>query len=455
MDRAEKRYWDGSEWTDWVSDDGEMRREVVASLPPPPAEPLPTARPLAPSNFAVGVSGAGQRELSSTKSVWARIGDVLAAVLIALWHWVRASRRNRVIAGIAAVVLIAATQAGGDDTEQPQSDVAAVARVAEPTIVPGTTASPTVAPSVVATTEVIETTVAATTTTEAGVDAAFAGAIGAQLLEQLVVGELDESVAYVRFDYQGDGWSDFDGDCQSTRHEELLTESLIEATVTDDTCFVEAGLWIDPWSGEELTDASEATIDHMIPLSHAHEVGASQWDFDTKSRFTNDDDPAALNAVSQSTNSSKGGSSPADWRPPERSSWCGYAIDWVHLKLRWQLWVTAPEKAALLEMLGTCAEPDTTGPVQRLTVGGSVLDATIATLPPPTTAPPTTAPPPPLAVAPPAEDRSGCHSSYPTVCIPPKPPDLNCGDIPFKRFTVVGSDPHGFDGDNDGVGCES
>jgi hypothetical protein len=48
-----------------------------------------------------------------------------------------------------------------------------------------------------------------------------------------------------------------------------------------------------------------------------------------------------------------------------------------------------------------------------------------------------------------------CHSSYPTVCIPPPPPDLDCGDIAFKNFKVVGSDPHGFDGDNDGIGCET
>lgn len=48
-----------------------------------------------------------------------------------------------------------------------------------------------------------------------------------------------------------------------------------------------------------------------------------------------------------------------------------------------------------------------------------------------------------------------CHSSYPTVCIPPPPPDLDCGEIGFRRFQVVGSDPHGFDRDNDGVGCES
>lgn len=48
-----------------------------------------------------------------------------------------------------------------------------------------------------------------------------------------------------------------------------------------------------------------------------------------------------------------------------------------------------------------------------------------------------------------------CDPSYPGVCIPPSPPDLNCGDISERRFQVIEPDPHGFDGDNDGVGCES
>lgn len=48
-----------------------------------------------------------------------------------------------------------------------------------------------------------------------------------------------------------------------------------------------------------------------------------------------------------------------------------------------------------------------------------------------------------------------CDPSYPTVCIPSPPPDLDCGEISHRRFQVVGSDPHGFDGDNDGIGCES
>lgn len=55
-----------------------------------------------------------------------------------------------------------------------------------------------------------------------------------------------------------------------------------------------------------------------------------------------------------------------------------------------------------------------------------------------------------------AESQSNnCDPSYPDFCIPPPTPNLNCADIPQKRFTVTGPDPHGFDRDGDGVGCES
>jgi hypothetical protein len=64
-------------------------------------------------------------------------------------------------------------------------------------------------------------------------------------------------------------------------------------------------------------------------------------------------------------------------------------------------------------------------------------------------------PPPP----PPPPSGGKCAASYPTVCIPPPPPDLNCGDIPYRNFRVrwdvPGPDPHHFDGDHDGVGCET
>ena len=33
-------------------------------------------------------------------------------------------------------------------------------------------------------------------------------------------------------------------------------------------------------------------------------------------------------------------------------------------------------------------------------------------------------------------------------------PDLNCGDVPDQGFEVLPPDPHNFDGNNDGIGCE-
>lgn len=68
---------------------------------------------------------------------------------------------------------------------------------------------------------------------------------------------------------------------------------------------------------------------------------------------------------------------------------------------------------------------------------------------------PPPAPPPPAPAATPPAPAGNCHPSYPDVCIPPPPPDLDCGDIPQRGFRVTGSDPHRFDGDNDGIGCES
>ena len=68
----------------------------------------------------------------------------------------------------------------------------------------------------------------------------------------------------------------------------------------------------------------------------------------------------------------------------------------------------------------------------------------------------TTGPGSPVASAQPRPIAGGpCDPSYPTVCIPPSPPDLDCADIPHRRFAVRPPDPHRFDGEGDGVGCES
>ena len=64
--------------------------------------------------------------------------------------------------------------------------------------------------------------------------------------------------------------------------------------------------------------------------------------------------------------------------------------------------------------------------------------------------PTTTAPAPP-----PTKPAADCHPSYPDFCIPGAPPDLDCGDVGGNDFTVRPPDPHGFDAEGDGLGCES
>lgn len=61
--------------------------------------------------------------------------------------------------------------------------------------------------------------------------------------------------------------------------------------------------------------------------------------------------------------------------------------------------------------------------------------------------------PPPVPVGPPSGD---CDPSYPGVYIPAVwlQGDLDCGDVPYTWFQVLPPDPHNFDGDFDGYGCE-
>lgn len=47
-----------------------------------------------------------------------------------------------------------------------------------------------------------------------------------------------------------------------------------------------------------------------------------------------------------------------------------------------------------------------------------------------------------------------CDQSYPDLCIPPPPPDLDCADVGERGFRVVGDDPHRLDRDSDGMVCE-
>lgn len=70
--------------------------------------------------------------------------------------------------------------------------------------------------------------------------------------------------------------------------------------------------------------------------------------------------------------------------------------------------------------------------------------------------PPNTQPTPAVQPTAPQQPTASqqCSASYPDICLPDPPPDLDCRNIPFRRFRVLPPDPHRLDGDRDGIGCE-
>ncbi|MDP6716673.1 MAG: thermonuclease family protein [SAR202 cluster bacterium] len=47
-----------------------------------------------------------------------------------------------------------------------------------------------------------------------------------------------------------------------------------------------------------------------------------------------------------------------------------------------------------------------------------------------------------------------CDPSYPTICVPQDADPMTCDDIPSTPFPTLRPDPHGFDPDGDGLGCD-
>ncbi len=154
-------------------------------------------------------------------------------------------------------------------------------------------------------------------------------------------------------------WIDVDNDCQNARHEVLIEESQIAVTYTNERqCLVAGGQWFGAFTGATVTEARKLDVDHFVPLANAHRSGGWDWSADRKRLYANSlDNPAHLIAVTASANRSKGARGPDEWRPPDQSYWCDYAVNWISIKQIWQLTATRTETEALQEMLQTCPSP--------------------------------------------------------------------------------------------------
>jgi Protein of unknown function (DUF1524) len=148
-----------------------------------------------------------------------------------------------------------------------------------------------------------------------------------------------KSISYNRKDWAH--WSDFDKDCQSTRHEILITRSLAPVSMDRKGCHVMQGKWEDYYYPEVHTKPKVVDIDHLIPLKHAHDLGADQWSDDQKEIFANDPDNLVI--TNMTYNRKKGAKTIAEWLPVNKDYACKYIRDWIRIKKKYKLELTNPE----------------------------------------------------------------------------------------------------------------
>ena len=160
-------------------------------------------------------------------------------------------------------------------------------------------------------------------------------------------------------DQFGTPWKDVDHNGCDTRNDILNRDlSSITYKVSSQDCVVLSGVLIDPYSRESIdflrgvATSSEVQIDHVVALSNAWQTGAFKLTLEKRTAFAND--PLNLLAVKGRLNSQKGDGDAATWLPPRKSYRCQYVARQVAVKYKYGLWLTAPEKAAIIRLLQAC-----------------------------------------------------------------------------------------------------
>jgi hypothetical protein len=151
-------------------------------------------------------------------------------------------------------------------------------------------------------------------------------------------------------------WSDLDRNGCDARNDILkrdLTEVVFKVGTRD--CKVLSGVLLDPFSNKVLTFTSiksAVDIDHVVALSNAWQTGAAYFDRNIRSQIANDQ--LNLLAVDAKLNRQKGDGDAATWLPPNKAFRCEYVSRQVSVKAKYSLWVTSPEKEAILRVLSNC-----------------------------------------------------------------------------------------------------
>jgi hypothetical protein len=152
-------------------------------------------------------------------------------------------------------------------------------------------------------------------------------------------------------------WLDIDGDCQDTRHELLLSQSLTEVTFKDeDNCIVMNGTWYGKYSGDTFSDSKDLDLDHVVPLAFAHGHGGDSWSKENKQTFANDIDNLLL--VSASLNRQKGAKGPDEWLPPNHLYRCDYIAHFNAVMTKYDLKYIPSEQRIINKMMQACEQKE-------------------------------------------------------------------------------------------------
>ena len=178
------------------------------------------------------------------------------------------------------------------------------------------------------------------------------------VLETLPVKGRAPKTGYSRAAF-GQSWADVDRNGCDTRND-ILKRDMTSIVFKPRTrnCVVLSGILTDRYSGEMIdfvrgnVSSMEVQIDHVVALSNSWQTGAFKLSIAQRTALAND--PLNLFAVKGRLNLQKSDGDAATWVPPMKSFRCAYVAQQIAVKAKYELWVVAPEKAAMSAILAQC-----------------------------------------------------------------------------------------------------
>lgn len=160
--------------------------------------------------------------------------------------------------------------------------------------------------------------------------------LGESLAHIEVVAERPDAPDYAR-DLFG-GWQPRPVDGHPCNTQQFMIATQLSEVEINYPCAIITASGQDPYSGDWLEYGSADApieVDHIFPLAAAWDLGAWQWDMETRMAFAND--PLNLAAVSKEQNQAKKDLLPGQWMPRRKASHCWYARRLTQVAVAYQL----------------------------------------------------------------------------------------------------------------------